>query len=144
MLYNSLDLKNIILGDNRRCFACGPDNPIGLHLEFVHVDGRIAADFTPSAYHQGYAGITHGGILATILDEAMARMLWDNGTPVMTASFDMRLKKPAPTDQQLRVTAWVKSSRGRIYHCEAQICGVDGGIKAEARAVYIHMPGHGD
>ncbi len=53
------------------CFACGELNAVGLRL-VLHVAGdtcwtetTLAPDFC------GWEGITHGGIVATILDEVM-------------------------------------------------------------------------
>ena len=55
------------------CLVCGRQNPHGLHLH-LHVDeatGAVETRFTPSAHHIGFEGIVHGGVLATVLDEAM-------------------------------------------------------------------------
>jgi hypothetical protein len=56
------------------CFACGSRNPQGLHLCFeTGPDGCVAAPWQPSPIFQGYEGIIHGGIISTVLDEAMAK-----------------------------------------------------------------------
>src|SRR3954452_18766193 len=55
------------------CLVCGRENPHGLHLS-LHVDpaaGVIAVTFTPRPEHIGFVGIVHGGVVATVLDEAM-------------------------------------------------------------------------
>src|SRR4029450_2695085 len=54
------------------CLVCGRQNPHGLKLS-LHVDegGTGGAEFTPRAEHIGFEGIVHGGVLATVLDEAM-------------------------------------------------------------------------
>ena len=133
-------VKSIELTDNRRCFACGPDNPIGLHLDFRLEDGRAKALFVPLPDHQGYAGITHGGILATVLDEAMARVLWDQGAPVLTGNFSMRLRKPAEAGVTLLVEAWVESERACFVNCQAHLKDPDGNVMAEASGVYVRIP----
>ena len=53
------------------CFGCSERNPIGLHLSFTMADGEVRAPFTPQAEHQGWPGFMHGGLVATMLDEAM-------------------------------------------------------------------------
>jgi acyl-coenzyme A thioesterase PaaI-like protein len=61
--------------NSRMCFVCGIDNPIGLHLSFYTDDeGRCIARFRPGPEHQGYPGHLHGGIISTLLDEAMGRV----------------------------------------------------------------------
>ena len=67
------------LRDEGKCFACGPNNPIGLKLDFQFSGDSYVAKFTPSAQYQGYDGITHGGIVSTLLDEAMAKLVWVKG-----------------------------------------------------------------
>jgi Uncharacterized protein, possibly involved in aromatic compounds catabolism len=131
----------IELRDNRRCFACGPDNPIGLHLEFEWRGDRLYCEWLPLPEHQGYAGITHGGLIATVLDEAMARVLWDRGTPVVTGSFEMRLRAPAPAGSPVRVQAWLESGRGRLSRCRSVMTAQDGTIVAEAQGSYVLVPG---
>ncbi len=138
--YNAA-VTGIQLRDNRRCFACGPENPIGLHLEFEWNGGRLCCQWTPQPDHQGYAGITHGGLIATVLDEAMARVLWDSGIPVVTGSFEMRLRAQAPAGSPLRVEAWLESRRGRVCRCRSVMTVSDGTPVAEASGAYVQVSG---
>ncbi len=55
----------------RDCFVCGAHNPHGLQLRFHREGDEVHADFTAQPQHAGFRGIVHGGILATVLDEAM-------------------------------------------------------------------------
>jgi len=60
---------------SRGCLVCGRENPQGLHLH-LDVDeetGVVRCEFTPLGTHIGFEGVVHGGILATVLDEAMER-----------------------------------------------------------------------
>ncbi len=131
----------IQLRDNRRCFACGPDNPIGLHLEFEWRGDRLCCQWIPLPDHQGYAGITHGGLIATVLDEAMARVLWDRGVPVVTGSFEMRLRAQAHSGAPVFVEAWLEGGRGRVSRCRSIMTDADGATVAEASGSYVHIPG---
>jgi acyl-coenzyme A thioesterase PaaI-like protein len=55
----------------RHCFACGDDNPIGLHLDDIRRDGdRVRATLRPRPEYRGYPGVLHGGLSAAALDEA--------------------------------------------------------------------------
>jgi acyl-coenzyme A thioesterase PaaI-like protein len=61
--------------NSRMCFVCGIDNPIGLHLKFYTDDeGRCIARFRPRPEHQGYPGHLHGGIISTLLYDALGRV----------------------------------------------------------------------
>jgi len=53
------------------CFGCGKDNPIGFKLQFTNNDGVIKGEFIPGEFHQGWPGIIHGGVLFTLLDDAL-------------------------------------------------------------------------
>ena len=57
---------------NGTCFACGAANPIGLNLQFYCSKNAICADITLGKYHVGWANISHGGIISTLLDEVMS------------------------------------------------------------------------
>ncbi|PAW72220.1 MAG: hypothetical protein B9S33_22895, partial [Pedosphaera sp. Tous-C6FEB] len=59
------------LPHTRSCFVCGESNAHGLKLRFTADGQRVHTWFTPRAEHIGFKGVTHGGILATVLDEIM-------------------------------------------------------------------------
>jgi len=122
------------VSDDKWCFACGPDNPRGLHLTFRFEGNECVCDFVPQRFHQGWAGIVHGGIVATLLDETMTRMLCDTGTPVVTADLHVRLKQPVPVGIPLQVRARVRARRKRVIEAEAEVILSDGAIAATGEA----------
>lgn len=122
------------LTDDRWCFACGPDNPHGLHLNFRFEGDEYVCDFLPQRQHQGWAGVVHGGIVATLLDEAMTRMLWDTGTNAVTADLHVRLRRPAQVGIPLQVRARVRNRRKSLVHAEAEVLLSDGTVVATAQS----------
>ena len=82
--------------EGRRCFVCGPDNPIGLGLVFRLDEDICRAEFTPGEDHCGWDGVTHGGILFSVLDDVMANWIYLNGMKGYTARCDMRFRQPLP------------------------------------------------
>jgi uncharacterized protein (TIGR00369 family) len=54
------------------CFGCDPDNPIGLKLSFVLEGESVSATWTPRSDLEGYPGVVHGGVQATLIDEVAA------------------------------------------------------------------------
>ena len=86
-------MEKIEVNRNNLCFACGPDNPIGLKIVFRYEDGKAKAEFTPGPYHQSWDGVFHGGLLALCLDEAGGYAVYFQGIKALTARMDMRLRK---------------------------------------------------
>lgn len=124
------------LRDDGMCFGCGKNNPIGLKLEF-DLDEKnltVEARFTPGEEHQGYTGIMHGGLVSTVLDEAMLKLLWDSGISAVTASLEVRLLKPVPVCRELVIKGRVDSEQGRIIQTSAEVEDNDGNVLARGKA----------
>ena len=76
--------------NSRMCFVCGIDNPIGLHLSFyTDEEGRCIARFRPKPEHQGYPGHLHGGVISSLLDETMGRVLTHQNVWAMTGRLEV-------------------------------------------------------
>jgi uncharacterized protein (TIGR00369 family) len=133
-------LPNLDLtGNDGWCFACGENNPIGLKLRFEEKNGEYITRFTPEKDHQGYTGITHGGILATLLDESMARLPWANGQNAVTAELTVRYKLPAKIGEELTVIGRIISENRRTISCSAEARNPEGRIVAEATARLVKV-----
>ena len=121
------------------CFGCGAANPVGLRLEFDVDEGRRSAEatFRPRLEHQGYTGVTHGGIIATLLDEAMLKLCWELGIPAVTARLEVEIKRSAPVGEELRVRGWIVKDRGRAVEAEAEITNSRGELVAVGRSTAV-------
>jgi len=87
------------------CFVCGAKNPHGLKLSF-EIDKEkqtLKTNFVASPTFQGWDGIVHGGMISTLLDEAMAKLVYELGYPAVTASLEIKFKKPEPILEPLHV-----------------------------------------
>ena len=113
----------IQLRDNQRCYVCGKENPAGLGVDFEIDQERraISAKFTPSDIHQGYEGIVHGGILSTLLDEAMGKLTVSLGIPAVTAEIMVKFKTPAAPGEELFVSGRLTHEARRLVQAEAKI-----------------------
>ncbi|MDR7523520.1 MAG: PaaI family thioesterase [Armatimonadota bacterium] len=118
--------------DASTCFVCGPSNPIGLHVRFSRDAGRIVAEFTPTDLHVGFAGMVHGGILAAVLDDALAAIGYIQGEPTVTARLAVRFRRPASPGIPLRVEAEETGRRGALRLGRATLKAPDGTVVAEA------------
>lgn len=109
------------LQDDSRCFVCGKDNPYGLRLTFANTNGRVISEFTPSEIHQGYKDITHGGIISTVLDEAMIYAAVEDGVYPITAEITVRFKKPLFTGETVIIEAEVLKRSSRLITAFAKL-----------------------
>jgi acyl-coenzyme A thioesterase PaaI-like protein len=126
--------------NSRMCFVCGIDNPIGLHLKFYTDDeGRCIARFRPKPEHQGFPGHLHGGIISTLLDETMGRVLTPRNIWAMTGRLEIRFGKPVPLDQELTIVGELTRSRTRAYEAKGEIRLPDGTVLVEAQGVYVRI-----
>ncbi|MBA4399324.1 MAG: PaaI family thioesterase [Chloroflexi bacterium] len=128
----------------RHCFVCGVDNQFGLQLKFYDTaPGRVEADWMVSEQFQGFPGIAHGGILASVLDEATTRtVLGANGSRriVVTASLEIRYRKPVPLNTPLKVIGELIEDKGEIIHATSKIENEQGQVLASARALLMEAP----
>ena len=103
------------------CFACGPDNPIGLKINF-HVDGDVCtAEFTPNENHVGFQNTVHGGILYTALDDLTANILYQQGRKAHTARCEIRYRHPCTVGEKLALKGWIDSERRRLIILKGEI-----------------------
>ena len=120
--------------DEGFCFGCGGHNPIGLKLKFTRDGDAIRAKFTPDKTHQGWPGLLHGGILGTLLDEAMSNIAYATGHTCLTATISIRIKQPIKIEIPLVVTAWITRRGTRLIETAGRVCLGDGTVLAEADA----------
>ncbi len=125
--------------DDNRCFVCGKENPSGLQLSFYLKDGKAVSEFTLSEIFQGYAGIIHGGIVAMILDEAIAQAIILMGYKAVTMQIEVKFKRPLIPGESARVEAEIRDISGRIIEGRSRMIGSDSRLIAEASARFIRV-----
>jgi uncharacterized protein (TIGR00369 family) len=122
------------------CFGCGPENEAGLQLQFaLRPDGRLETRFVPRAHHAGWEGVLHGGLMATLLDEAMMAYLYRNGVNAATAELSVRFREPVRLGDEIVVTAWDEERRGRLFRMAAEARS-SGAVVARASASCLATP----
>lgn len=121
---------------------CGRDNPHGLHLRLSVNDasGLVTAASTPAVHHVGFADVVHGGLIATIADEAMVwaatwRMRWF----CYCGSLDVRFRKPARPGTAIRVEASVAGVRGKVITTAFRCVGPDGEELSSGSGRYVPL-----
>lgn len=110
------DLK---LEDDHHCFACGSENKSGLRIHWT-VEGKVTtAEFIPGKEYQGWKNVVHGGILATLLDEAMTRLAWIACGGALTAEMTVRFLKPARVGRKIYVRGEIVKENRKLVEMKA-------------------------
>ncbi len=124
--------------DTKMCFGCGKKNKFGLQLEFSLEKGKAITEFTLKPQFQGWNDIAHGGIVATVLDEAMAWAIKSLNIKAVTAEMNVKYRQPTPIGKSLKVIGNILESKGRAIFTEAKIIDNEE-ILATATATYIKI-----
>ncbi|MDE3104070.1 MAG: PaaI family thioesterase [Acidobacteriota bacterium] len=151
------DLVPVLEERANHCFGCGPANPQGLHLNFT-VDAKTlvaTATLELTRVHEGPPGYVHGGIVATLLDEAMAKLNSPMGVLAVTRHIEIDYMHPVPLHQPLVVEghhvdrpATAQGRPGRKLFHRAEIRSQDGTVLTRAKGLFIvlsaaHLQGTG-
>ena len=77
------------------CFGCSPHNPIGLKMDFYEQGDEVICCWKPTKDYQGYKGVLHGGIQATLMDEIASWLVQIKfKTAGVTSKLETKYKKP--------------------------------------------------
>jgi acyl-coenzyme A thioesterase PaaI-like protein len=126
--------------DNQRCFVCGKDNPDGLHLEFEPEGATgVRTTFVIPDRFQGFAGVAHGGILTTILDECMVNTVWLRGSTAVTARLEVRLRRPVSVGERVTFRAEVVRESSNRFEVASQARLDDGTLIADGKALLVKI-----
>jgi uncharacterized protein (TIGR00369 family) len=121
------------------CFACGQNNPNGMRLKFTLDEPRqtFVCKFRLSKRYTGPPGHCHGGIIATILDDAMGKVNKLHHVVALTKEMTIEYLKPVPLHQPLHVEGREVSVQGRQHINEAEIRNEKNEVLARSRGTFI-------
>lgn len=127
-----------IVFDPHNCFACGALNANGLRLELHFGGDRCWTELSIPGRFQGWDGIVHGGIVATLLDEVMAWSLVDRDSWGLTARLGIEFKRPAPLERPVRAEGWITDGRRRLIRTAGRLLdATTGELLATAEGTYV-------
>jgi len=131
------------LKSENKCFVCGSDNPGGLHLQFQieEKDMRLRTTFVPPDIYQGWDGIVHGGILSTLLDEAVGKLAYELGYDAVTTKLMVTFRRPAKINQPIKVYGQIERVTSRLIEGTSRIEDAEGNLVAEGKARLIRVSG---
>ncbi len=124
------------------CFGCGPDNPQGLHLDFTfHAEDpaniTVTAIVNLTRLHEGPPGHIHGGIIATLMDEAMSKLNRPLNVLAMTRHLEVDYLRPSPLYIPLTLTGRHLRREGRKLFHTATLHHPDGTLLAQAKGLFL-------
>jgi uncharacterized protein (TIGR00369 family) len=123
------------------CFGCGGANALGMQLAFEQDDTtrRIRGVFRIGAQYQGGPGFVHGGIVATLLDEVMAKVSRFEKDIAVTAELTVEYLKPVRVEQEVTVEGWELERNGRLRMRQGEIRDSSGAVLARGRGKFVEI-----
>ena len=119
------------------CVACSPSNPLGLRLQFtLNEDGSVSAPFRAPDTLQGFPGLLHGGVIASLLDAVMTNCLFTHGYVAVTAELKLRYRKPVLLGADILIRGWLTQAAAPLYVLQAEL-KQQGCLKATAVAKFM-------
>src|SRR6202162_3202773 len=121
------------------CFACGKENPQGMHLKFTYDEERdsFVCRFRLSKRYTGPPGHAHGGIIATILDDAMGKVNKLRNVVALTSQITVDYLRPVPLNKLLRVKSHEIEVEGRFHTNTAEILNEKNEVLARSQGTFI-------
>jgi uncharacterized protein (TIGR00369 family) len=95
----------------------------------------VSLPVVPGAF-DGHPGYLHGGIIATLLDEAMSKAVRALGRPSVTRRLEVEYLRPVPSGAPLRIEGRIVGSERRKHHSEAKILNADGVVLAHGKGLF--------
>jgi uncharacterized protein (TIGR00369 family) len=125
---------------SNRCFGCGPANEAGLRLEFLLADDGsvVSLPVVPRTF-DGHPSYLHGGIIATLLDEAMSKAVRAQGKTSMTRKIEIDYLRPVPSGTPIRIEGRVVRNEPRKHWAEARVVSQKGTVLAEGKGLFIEV-----
>jgi uncharacterized protein (TIGR00369 family) len=121
-----------------RCFGCGPENDSGLGLAFKQEGGGVVCRTAIAENFVGYEGFVHGGIVSTLLDEAMGWAVFEAlGRYGVTRKLAVEFRRPVMASTELTVSARIIEQEGTTVGTEAAIKDSRGRILASGSAEWV-------
>ncbi|HEX9730457.1 MAG TPA: PaaI family thioesterase [Thermoanaerobaculia bacterium] len=138
-----------------RCFGCGPANEKGLRIKSYPAPGgaagELVCEWQPEEHHQAFGNVLNGGIIGALLDchsnwtaavHLMTRDALEGPPCTVTLDFHVRLKRPTPTDQPVRLRAWPASAENDRVVVEATLTSGEK-VTATCTGTFVAVkPGH--
>ena len=122
---------------NPNCVVCGAHNPKGLQIEFQDGPNGVEAHWVPTEDWESFQGTVHGGIITTVLDEAMSKAVIARNWEALTVDLRVRFRDRVSPGEELRVRGWVVEKQRRRILTEATLVTGTGVERVHAWATFL-------
>ncbi|HLH05992.1 MAG TPA: PaaI family thioesterase [Terriglobales bacterium] len=122
---------------NPRCMVCGAENPHGLRIRFSSDKEGASAEWSPQRDCESFTGVIHGGIVATVMDEAMSKAIIARDWEAMTVDLHTRFHHRLKAGHRVHICGWVVERRKRKILAEASIRNSNGREEAHAWGTFL-------
>ena len=115
---------------NNKCFGCGPANPDGLRIRSFVEGDEVVCTWHPKKMHEAFDNMLNGGIVGSLLDchcnwtaahYLMAQRDAEIPPCTVTAKYEVKLRRPTPTDGPVHLRARVIESTDNSCVVEATL-----------------------
>jgi uncharacterized protein (TIGR00369 family) len=132
-----LIMKNF--SDNQYCFVCGLQNPQGLKFKFNYnkTTDEVTSDISFADHFQGWAGVVHGGLVSTVLDEIMVKTTEARGFICVTAEICIKFKNPARINTPYQCSGKILDIKRKLVFTESKMVDTENNLIARAEAKFF-------
>ena len=125
-------MKNV--SDDKFCFVCGIKNKNGLQLSFSFNEetNQVISKVTFDKEYQGWSGVVHGGLVATVLDEIMVKTAEFKDLKCVTVEISVKYKKPALVGVKYNLNSEILSINKKLVYVRSEMISGMGEIIASA------------
>ena len=126
--------------NSKDCIVCGMSNHSSLKTQTYELENGVVVGITKGEnHHQSYPHRMHGGVITALLDEVIGRAIniEEPETFGVTASLEIKFKKPVPLDEQIKIVGKVTRNTSKLFEAEGFIENENGDILATAHALYV-------
>ena len=120
------------------CFVCGEKNERGMKIKFRYENNEAVAEYKVPEYFQGYENIIHGGIISTLLDEVMAKIILFNNITALTRKIEVEFLKPLTVNSHIVIRGKINEKRKKLIKTTSEI-SANGETIARAKALFFEI-----
>ncbi len=120
-----------------KCFVCGDKNIHGIQAKFYYDGEKASTEITASDKFEGYQGVYHGGVIASLLDEVMVKAILAQEIIAVTREMTLKYFSPVRVGDKLIFTGKIIKSKGALFLTEGEVKDSQGKLYASASGKYL-------
>lgn len=118
-------------------YFSGKKNIDSMKIEYQLTNNELYGEFKPKKTHVSYNHVVHGGLIAAILDDAMAYHINRKDIIAYTAKIELTYKKPLKIGTSYTIKSTITQLRKKFILTEGRIEDESRNILVTAKAIFI-------